>query len=84
MAWTVSLLPQAARQLAKLDHSVAKRIGAALTALGENPRPPGSKKLVGVEAWRVRMGDWRVIYQVHDARLVVLVVRIGHRREVYD
>jgi len=84
MGWTVSILPHAARQLKKLDKNVSKRIGQAITALGDNPRPPGSKKLVSVDAWRIRIGDWRVIYQVHDDRLIVLVVRVGHRREVYE
>jgi mRNA interferase RelE/StbE len=84
MRWAVSILPQAAKQLSKLDKTIGKRISQAITALGDNPRPPGSKKLVGVDAWRIRIGDWRVIYQIHDDRLVVLVVRIGHRREVYD
>ncbi len=84
MPWTVFILPQAARQLAKLDKTLGKRMSAAITALGDNPRPPGSKKLVGMDAWRIRIGDWRVIYQLHEDRLIVLVVRIGHRREVYD
>ncbi|MGA3068147.1 MAG: type II toxin-antitoxin system RelE/ParE family toxin [Tepidisphaeraceae bacterium] len=84
MRWTVSILPQAARQLAKLDKPIAKRVGAAITALAENARPAGCKKLVGLDAWRLRVGDWRIIYQIRDQRLIVLVVRIGHRREVYD
>jgi mRNA interferase RelE/StbE len=54
-----------------------------VTALGANPRPPGCKKLTGVNAWRIRAGDWRVIYQIHDSRLIVLVIRVGHRREIY-
>jgi mRNA interferase RelE/StbE len=77
-------LPAAAAQLRKLDRGIARRIGEAITDLGNNPRPPGSKKLVGVDAWRIRIGDWRVIYQIHDDRLIVLVVRVGHRRDIYD
>ena len=84
MRWVVSILPPAAKQLAKLDRSVARRVAAAITALGDNPRPPGGKKLVGVNAWRIRIGDWRVIYQIDDERLIVLVLRVGHRREDYD
>ncbi|MGA2442613.1 MAG: type II toxin-antitoxin system RelE/ParE family toxin [Tepidisphaeraceae bacterium] len=84
MRWTVSILPQAAKQLAKLDKNIGKRVSEAITALAGNPRPPGSKKLVGVDAWRIRIGDWRVIYQIQDDRLIVLVLRVGHRREVYD
>jgi mRNA interferase RelE/StbE len=84
MRWTVSILPPAAKQLAKLDRPIAKRVGAAITPLGDNPRPPGSKQLVGADAWRIRVGDWRIIYQIHDERLIVLVIRVGHRRDVYD
>jgi len=84
MSWTVSILPAAAKQLARLDKTIGKRIGAAVTALGANPRPPGCKKLTGVNAWRIRAGDWRVIYQIHDSRLIVLVIRVGHRREIYE
>jgi mRNA interferase RelE/StbE len=84
MAWQVSILPPAAKKLSKLDRPVAKRIGKAISGLAQNPRPAGCKKLVSVDAWRIRIGDWRVIYQIQDRRLIVLVVRIGHRREVYD
>lgn len=84
MAWTVLFLPPAVRQLAKLDRAARKRVAAAIDGLHENPRPPGSKRLVGVDAWRIRVGDWRVIYQIRDDRLVVLVLKVGHRREVYD
>jgi mRNA interferase RelE/StbE len=84
MRWTVWILPPAAKQLAKLEKVIARRIGQAITALGDNPRPPGSKKLTGVDSWRIRVGDWRVIYQIQDDRLTVLVVRIGYRRDVYD
>lgn len=84
MAWQVSILPPAAKQLSKLDKPVAKRISKAISGLAQHPRPAGSKKLAGVDAWRIRIGDWRVIYQIQDQRLIVLVVRIGHRREVYQ
>ncbi|MBC8105027.1 MAG: type II toxin-antitoxin system RelE/ParE family toxin [Anaerolineae bacterium] len=72
------------KQIGKLDGQVRRRIDTAILALGDNPRPPGSKKLVNVEAWRIRVGDWRVIYQINDKQLLVLVVRIGHRRDVYE
>lgn len=56
---------------------------AVLALLAEEPRPPAAKKLTGREAWRVRTGDWRVIYEVHDKALLVIVVAAGHRRDVY-
>jgi len=52
--------------------------------LAEEPRPASAKKLSGVELWRIRVGDYRVIYALDDGKLTVLVVRLGHRREVYD
>ncbi|MEK7411986.1 MAG: type II toxin-antitoxin system RelE/ParE family toxin [Planctomycetota bacterium] len=57
---------------------------AAIDALAHNPRPPGAKKLVGgAGEWCIRVGDYRIVYEVHGGRLVVLVVRVAHRREVY-
>ena len=57
---------------------------ARIVALEVNPRPPGARKLRGEsELWRVRVGDYRILYSIEEARLVVLVVKIGHRREVY-
>lgn len=84
MSYTVSLSNAAQKQLSRLDRSIARRITEAMAALGDSPRPPGCKKLVGIDAWRIRVGDYRVVYQIFDGRLLVLVVRIGHRREVYD
>ena len=51
--------------------------------LAENPRPPGAIKLAGQEAYRIRVGDYRVVYAIADERLVILVVDVGHRREIY-
>ncbi|WP_338074530.1 type II toxin-antitoxin system RelE/ParE family toxin [Kineosphaera limosa] len=55
----------------------------AIDELGQEPRPKGCRKLTGEEAWRVRIGSFRVIYEIADARLTVTVVRAGHRRDVY-
>jgi len=52
--------------------------------LAEDPRPPGSQKLAGQERYRVRQGNYRIIYKIEDARLIVVVVKVCHRREVYD
>ena len=60
-----------------------ERLHPILTALGDDPRPPGSQKLVGLEAYRVRVGDHRVIYEIDDPARAVIVVRVRHRREVY-
>ncbi len=85
MAYTVELKPSARAELGKLPQDVQRRIVRALVALGENPRPPGVKKLKGyVNRWRIRVGDYRVLYEIHDRILFVLVVKIGHRSDVYE
>ena len=74
----------AAKSMEKLDRQIAQRITNAINKLASNPRPPKCKKMVGVDSWRIRIGDWRVIYHIDDGVLKILIVRIGHRREIYD
>jgi mRNA interferase RelE/StbE len=84
MACRVEFLPRADKQLRALAHLVQARIVRAVRNLADNPRPPGCAKLTGTDdLWRIRVGDYRVIYHIQDADLLVLVVRIGHRRDVY-
>ena len=84
MSYSVSLSPAAARQLRKFGPDVRRRIQAAIELLAENPRPPAASRLVGgAGEWRVRTGDYRVIYEIHDGELLVLVLRVAHRQEVY-
>lgn len=83
MAYTVELSNGAKQDLAVLPADLQTRIVKALRKLEANPRPSGIKKLKGEDAYRLRVGDYRVLYEVHDKRLLVLVVKIGHRREVY-
>jgi len=78
VAYTVQLRPAAARALRKLAKVEQKRIGARIDTLAANPRPAGAKLLAGPEKlYRVRVGDYRIIYQIRDSVLLVLVVRIG-------
>ncbi|MGO1562708.1 MAG: type II toxin-antitoxin system RelE family toxin [Actinomycetaceae bacterium] len=85
MSYRIGFTTAAARQVKKLPRQARDRVLNAITALGEDPRPRGVKKLVGEQtAWRIRIGEYRVIYDVFDAELVVSVVRAGHRREIYD
>lgn len=85
MTYRVTLSPMAARQLRKLDAQVRRRIQAVLDLLAEQPRPPSATRLVGgAGEWRVRTGDYRVVYEIEDDRLLILVLRIGHRREIYE
>lgn len=84
MAYALQFKPAGLRQLEKLPRDVQKRVAAKLERLRENPFPEGCKKLSGVpDAWRIRVGDYRVVYQVHRGTLLVLVLTVGHRREVY-
>ena len=74
----------AARQIEALDRVTQARIISRLEALQADPRPPTAKKLKGEHAtWRVRAGDYRIVYRIEDDRLLILVVKVGHRREVY-
>ena len=60
-----------------------QRLMQRIRALADDPRPPGCEKLSGLDRYRVRQGSYRIIYEVQDGRLVVLIVRVGHRRDVY-
>ncbi len=73
----------AQKSLAKVPNSHQDRIIDAIAHLEENPRPSGVKKLTGRDAWRIRVGDYRIICEIQDGALRVLVIRIGNRREVY-
>lgn len=85
MTYQVSLAPAAARQLRKLDPSVRRRIQAIIELLATDPRPPSATRLVGgAGEWRVRSGDYRILYQIEDDRLLVLVLNAGHRRDIYQ
>jgi mRNA interferase RelE/StbE len=81
--YSVLILPRAQRELAALNKSDYAKIKAVIWGLGENPRPANCAKLVGRPAWRIRIGDFRVIYSIDDALRTVTVLQVGHRREVY-
>jgi mRNA interferase RelE/StbE len=80
----VELVSSAARAFRTFDRAVQQRLAKRIDALAHEPRPTGVEKLRGTRSrYRVRTGDYRIIYEVKDDLLLVLVVRIGHRREVY-
>ena len=84
MTYRIDVAPATARELRKLDPPARRRIQAAVELLAEAPRPPTAKPLVDSGgAWRVRVGDYRIVYDIEDDRLVILVLRVAHRREVY-
>jgi mRNA interferase RelE/StbE len=84
MRYAITIKSSAQRTLSRLPNDAAERIARAIDGLGFDPRPSGCQKLQGAEnLWRIRVGDYRVVYSIEDERLMVLVVRIGHRREIY-
>lgn len=83
MTYRIEVRPAAVRQLRKIDPTQRDRIQGAIALLAEDPRPPAAKPLRGRPAWRVRVGDYRIIYTIHDDVLVFVVVTLGHRREAY-
>lgn len=84
MKYTVHLTRPAQKTLDALEGYTFDRIVRALRGLVFDPRPPGVAKLAGEEnQWRVRVGDWRIVYAVFDHELVVLILKLGHRREIY-
>ena len=83
MSYQVLILRRAQKELADLPAGDYARIRDEIVALGQDPRPPGCRKLVGREGWRIRVGDHRVIYEIADKQQTVTVLHIGHRRDVY-
>ena len=85
MIYVVKLSPAAARQPRKFDPQTRRRLQAVIELLADEPRPPAATRLVGGDGeWRVRTGDYRVIYEIHADELLVLVLRMGLRRDIYD
>ncbi len=84
MRYKIIIKPTAEKSLDKIPWPARRRIADALEGLRSNPRPSGVVKLAGVEnLWRIRIGIYRVVYEIHDDRLVVLVLRVAHRKDVY-
>ncbi len=84
MAYTVQIAVRALRDLARLDKPIRRRIRDAIDRLGEDPRPHGAKALQGQPGlFRIRVGDDLVVWEIRDRVRVVLVVRVGHRGDIY-
>jgi mRNA interferase RelE/StbE len=83
--YSLEIKHSAQRELDSLDDSVFRRIDRKILALADDPRPPGCKKLKGYkDQWRVRVGDWRIVYLIDDGAKLVSITRVAHRREVYE
>jgi mRNA interferase RelE/StbE len=83
MRFQVILPKSVQKELNRLPDDIADRILTRLTGLETNPRPSDVKKLKGRAAWRIRIGDYRVIYEIHDRPLQVIVIAIGYRQSIY-
>jgi mRNA interferase RelE/StbE len=81
--WHVIVLRDPEKLLAKLPKDLRQRLGKAIDGLETDPHPPGSERLTGFDLYRLRVGDWRIIYRLEDDRLIVLVVEIGPRGGAY-
>jgi mRNA interferase RelE/StbE len=82
--YRIELRPAAVRALGRLDPPMARRVQGAIALLAQDPRPPAARALKGRPGCRVRVGDYRIIYTVEADVLLIVVVTLGHRRDVYD
>jgi mRNA interferase RelE/StbE len=81
--YAVELVPSAAKALAKLQPAGRRRLARRIDQIAEDPRADAVKLRGADDVWRARVGDYRILYLVQDERLIVLIIRIGHRRDVY-
>ncbi len=82
--YRIELRPAAVKALRKIEAQDRGRVQGAIALLGEDPRPPGAKALQGRDGLRVRVGNYRIIYSIYDDVLLIVVVTVGHRKDVYD
>lgn len=84
MPYRIEIKRSAAKEIEAIaDRRTRTKVIERIAALAEDPRPAGCEKLSGAESYRIRQGDYRIVYTVEDRRLVVEIVKVGHRREVY-
>jgi mRNA interferase RelE/StbE len=84
-AYRISLSSRAGKETRKLERQILARVAKAIDSLADDPRPPGCHKVKSAEnLWRIRVGDWRIGYEVDDETRVVTIITVGHRREFYD
>ena len=83
MDYAIQILRHAQRELAKVPQASYERILDAIRALAQTPRPVGCLKLKGREGWRIRVSNYRVIYEINDDQQVITILHVGHRRDVY-
>ena len=82
-SYKLLIKPSAGKEIEALPKPDRRRIVGKITSLSRDPRPPGVEKLSGHDQYRIRQGDYRILYEIQDSDLVVVVVKVGHRRDVY-
>ena len=82
-SYRLLIKPSAGKEIEALPKQDRRRIVAKIMSLSDDPRPPGCEKLSGHDQYRMRQGNYRILYEIHDLDLVVLIVKVGHRRDVY-
>jgi mRNA interferase RelE/StbE len=83
MSYAISIQRRAQKELSQLPPGAYEQVREAIRALGHNPRPMGCQKLAARVGWRIRIGDFRVIYEIDDKKETILILHIGHRRDIY-
>ncbi|CAF23714.1 type II toxin-antitoxin system RelE family toxin [Candidatus Protochlamydia amoebophila] len=85
MKYELFVNPRVEKALSKIDKHMALKIRNNIRSLAANPRPLGVKKIKGNDnAYRIRVGDYRIIYEIYDSKILILIVNVGHRKEVYE
>jgi len=85
MSWDLQIERRAQKALKKISNPYKTNLIQAIDRLSDNPRPDGCKKLKGSESlWRIRVNDYRIVYQIKDEHLLILIIRIGHRKDIYE
>ena len=82
--YKIEIKKSAAKEISKLPKEAVKRIVEKIQTLSDEPRPNGCKKLSGDEKYRIRVGVYRILYSITDEKLVIFIVKVGHRKEIYD
>jgi mRNA interferase RelE/StbE len=83
MSYAISIQRRAQKELSQLPSGAYEQVREAIRSLAHNPRPMGCQKLTARAGWRIRVGDFRVIYEIDDKKETILVLHIGHRRDIY-
>ena len=82
-SYSLFIKPSAAKEIEAVPKPDRRRIVAKIMSLSSDPRPPGCEKLSGHDQYRIRQGNYRILYEIHDLKLIVVVVKVGYRRDVY-